>query len=65
MGEEVVETSEGVATNKNGLGVEFESRNFKAQLGEIRVVVCVISGMSLNGEVRFLTHEFANHVLLG
>jgi hypothetical protein len=30
VGEEAVEISEGVATNRNGRGVEFESRNFKA-----------------------------------
>jgi hypothetical protein len=30
----------GMATNKNGLGVELELKNFKVQSGEIRVVVC-------------------------
>jgi hypothetical protein len=29
----------GVATNGNGLGIEFESKNFKTQLGKIKVVV--------------------------
>ncbi len=29
----------GMTTNGNGLGIEFELKNFKAQLGEIKVVV--------------------------
>jgi hypothetical protein len=29
--EEVARLSKGVATNRNGLGVEFESKNFKVQ----------------------------------
>ncbi len=29
----------GMATNKNGLGVELELKNFKVQSSEIRVVV--------------------------
>jgi hypothetical protein len=30
----------GVATNENGLGVKLESKNFKVQSSEIKVVVC-------------------------
>jgi hypothetical protein len=33
----VVGINKGMATN--GLGIEFELKNFKAQLGEIKVVV--------------------------
>ncbi len=36
MGEEVDEISKGVATNESELGVELESKNFKAQLGKIK-----------------------------
>jgi len=28
-----------VATNENGLGIELNLKNFKAQLGEVKVVV--------------------------
>ncbi len=41
MGEEVVEIGKGMATNRNGLRVELELKNFKAQSNEIGVVVHV------------------------
>jgi hypothetical protein len=40
MLEEVVRKGKGVATNKNGLGIELISKNSKAQSSDIRVVVC-------------------------
>jgi len=39
--EEVARKGKGVVTNKNGLGVEIGSKNSKAQLGEIGVVMHV------------------------
>jgi hypothetical protein len=39
-GELMTRIGKGMATNKNGLGVELESRNFKVQSSEIKVVVC-------------------------
>jgi hypothetical protein len=36
----VVGIGKGVAINENGLGIELESKDFKARLSEIRVVVC-------------------------
>jgi hypothetical protein len=39
MKEETINMSKGVTTNKNGLGVELNSKNFKARLGKIGVVV--------------------------
>jgi hypothetical protein len=39
-GELMTRIGKGVATNKNGLGIEFISKNSKVQLSEIGVVVC-------------------------
>ncbi len=39
--EEAIEIGKGVATNRNGLGIELNLKNFKARLGEVKVVVCV------------------------
>jgi hypothetical protein len=41
MGEETIEEGKGVATNRNGLRVEFNSKNFKTRSNEIKMVVCV------------------------
>ncbi len=38
--EEVVGKSKGMTTNKNGFGVEFNSKNFKVRSGKIKMVVC-------------------------
>ncbi len=38
--EKAVEIGKGVATNENGLGIELNLKNFKARLGEVKVVVC-------------------------
>jgi len=39
MVEEATKKNKEVATNRNGLGVELESKNSKARLGKIRVLV--------------------------
>jgi hypothetical protein len=39
MVEEVVEKSKGMTTNRNGFGVELNSKNSKVRLGKIKVVV--------------------------
>jgi hypothetical protein len=38
--EETTNIGKGVATNKNGLGIELNSKNFKVRLGKIKVVMC-------------------------
>jgi hypothetical protein len=37
--EEAIEIGKGVATNGNGLGIELGLKNFKARLGEVKVMV--------------------------
>jgi hypothetical protein len=39
VAEEMAKISKKVTTNENGLGIELELKNSKAQLGDIRVVV--------------------------
>ncbi len=41
MVEEAIGKGKGIITNRNELGVELESKIFKAQSSKIRVVVCV------------------------
>jgi len=41
IGEEATRLGEGVPTNRNGFGVELESKNFKVQSNKIGMVVCV------------------------